>query len=78
MTSTFSPHFEILPAARELFGPAFQPSESLKAMVYFDDGDLKVLSRDDRIALVNAVSAVRELPTVKVLSSKLAAKVNLL
>ena len=67
-----------LAAARELFGPAFQPSESLKAMVYFDDGDLKTLSRDDRVTLVNAVSAVRELPTVKVLSSKLAAKVNLL
>jgi hypothetical protein len=66
-----------LAAARELFGPAFQPSESLKAMVYFDDGDLKALSRDDRVTLVNAVSAVRELPAVKVLSSKLAAKVNL-
>ena len=46
-------------------------------MVYFEDGDLKVLSRDDRITLVRAVSAVRELPTVKILSSKLAASGNL-
>jgi hypothetical protein len=46
-------------------------------MVYFDDGDLKTLSRDDRVTLVNAVSAVRELPTVKVLSSKLTSNPNL-
>ncbi len=66
-----------LAAARELFGPAFQPSESLKAMVYFDDGDLKTLSREDRITLVNAVSAVRELPAVRILSSKLVTNRNL-
>lgn len=54
--------------------PAFQPSESLKAMVCFEDCDLKTLSRDDRITLVNAVSAVRELPTVRILSEKLATK----
>jgi hypothetical protein len=66
-----------LAAAREIFGPAFQPSESLKAMVYFEDGDLITLSRNDRVTLVNAVSAVRELPTVRILSNKLAAKTNL-
>lgn len=29
-----------LAAARLLFGPNFQPSESLKALVYHEDGDL--------------------------------------
>ena len=29
-----------LAAARLMYGQAFQPSESLKAMVYFEGGDL--------------------------------------
>ena len=61
-----------LAAARELFGPNFQPSESLKAMVYFEDGDLRTLTQEDKSILVNAVSAVRELPRVAIVSSRLA------
>src|SRR5665647_3929093 len=57
-----------LAAARELFGPNFQPSESLKAMVYFEDGDLQTLSQDEKNVLVKAVIAVRELPRVEVVS----------
>ncbi len=45
-----------LAAARAFFGAAFQPSESLKAMVYFADGDLRPLSRADKETLVKAVS----------------------
>jgi hypothetical protein len=60
-----------LAAARELFGPSFQPSESLKAMVYFSDGDLSTLTKDEKGTLVNAVSAVRDLPSVALLSGKL-------
>lgn len=61
-----------LTAAREIFGPNFQPSESLKALVYFADGDLRTLPQDDKSILVNAVSAVRELPRIALLSSRLA------
>ena len=61
-----------LAAARELFGPNFQPSESLKAMVYFEDGDLRTLTQEDKGTLVNAVAAVRELPRVAIVSSRLA------
>ena len=61
-----------LAAAREIFGPNFQPSESLKALVYFEDGDLRALTSEDKGILVNAVSAVRELPHVPLLSSRLA------
>lgn len=61
-----------LAAAREIFGPNFQPSESLKALVYFADGDLQTLSRDEKDTLVKAVSAVRDLPEVVILSQQLA------
>ena len=63
-----------LAAAREFIGPNFQPSESLKAMVYFKDGDLRMLPQEDKSILVNAVSAVRELPRVTLLSARLAAQ----
>jgi Nucleotidyl transferase AbiEii toxin, Type IV TA system len=56
-----------LSAAREMFGPNFQPSESLKAMVYFDDGDLQTLTQAEKTTLVNAVSRVRDLPVVTLL-----------
>lgn len=62
-----------LAAARALFGPAFQPSESLKALVYFPDGDLQTLTAQEKSTLVHAVSAVRELPAVSILARQLAA-----
>lgn len=60
-----------LAAAREIFGSHFQPSESLKAMVYFNDGDLCTLTKDEKSTLIKAVSAVRELPRVTILSRQL-------
>jgi hypothetical protein len=53
-----------LAAARRMYGPNFQPSESLKAMVYFEGGDLRTLSRNERETLIKAASAVRDLPRV--------------
>ncbi len=61
-----------LAAARAIFGPNFQPSESLKALVYFGDGDLHTLSQDEKSTLVTAVSAVRDLPEVVIVSKQLA------
>jgi len=61
-----------LAAAREIFGPQFQPSESLKALAYFDDGDLHTLTKDEKGTLIKAVSAVRDLPMVEILSKQLA------
>jgi hypothetical protein len=61
-----------LAAAREIFGPQFQPSESLKALTYFDDGDLHTLSKDEKNTLVKAVSAIRDLPMVEIRSKQLA------
>ena len=60
-----------LAAARLMFGPNFQPSESLKALVYFKDGDLQQLSKDEKATLTTAVEAVRDLPNVALLSDEL-------
>ncbi len=60
-----------LSAARALYGVNFQPSESLKAMVYFDDGDLRTLTKGERTCLIKAVSEVRDLPDVEVLNRQL-------
>lgn len=61
-----------LAAARELFGPAFQPSECLKALAYFEGGDLEILASETRAFLISAAAAVRDLPAVPVLSRRLA------
>lgn len=55
-----------LASARAMYGLAFQPSESLKAIAYFEGGDLYTLNKDERQILIDAVSAVRELPDVDI------------
>ena len=60
-----------LASAREMYGLNFQPSESLKAMVYFADGDLGTLSQLEKNTLVAAVSEVRDLPRVQILDRQL-------
>ena len=60
-----------LATARKFFGANFQPSESLKALVFFQDSDLATLTKEEKSVLVNAVSAVRELPRVEVRSQSL-------
>ena len=54
-----------LAAARLFFGRTFQPAESLKAMVYFRDGDLPQLSPVDRVTLINAASAAGALARIE-------------
>jgi hypothetical protein len=60
-----------LAAARSLFGPAFQPSECLKALVYFEGGDLNSLSEITRHLLIRAATAVGDLPSVPVVDKQL-------
>jgi hypothetical protein len=60
-----------LAAAREMFGGSFQPSESLKAIIYFEGGDLHLLSSETKETLAKAVSGIRELPQVKLAASTL-------
>jgi hypothetical protein len=61
-----------LAAARAMYGPIFQPSECLKALVYFEGGDLHTLSQDERNALIEAVSTVRSIPPVAIIARSLA------
>lgn len=60
-----------LASARAIFGPNFQPSESLKALVYDADGDLHTLSAAEKSILVSAVKEVRDLPVVNIVSKAL-------
>ncbi len=60
-----------LAGARALYGHSFQPSESLKALVYFEGGDLHRLSPQERALLIEAAVSVRTLPTIKIRSETL-------
>lgn len=60
-----------LSSARLLYGLNFQPSESLKALVYFNDGDLKTLTLEEKSQLVEAVKGVGNLPDVTLRSKSL-------
>jgi hypothetical protein len=44
---------------------------TLKALVYFNDGDLKTLPTPEKNTLVDAVKAVRDLPDVALRSTSL-------
>jgi hypothetical protein len=48
-----------LGAAAELYSPTFQPNEAVKALTYFEGGDLINLSAEDRSFLVQAASTMR-------------------
>jgi hypothetical protein len=62
-----------LAAARALYGPSFQPSEAMKALTYFEGGDLSQLGADARKTLTSAVAVVRHIPIVGLLSRSLSA-----
>lgn len=62
---------EALGGARALYGTEFQPSESLRALTYFGDGNLSSLSHDDRSILVTSAAAVRDIPDVAIISTVL-------
>lgn len=47
-----------LAAASRIYPDSFQPQLTLKALTYFDDGDLHILSESVRLGLVEAVRAV--------------------
>lgn len=61
-----------LAAAREMYGRSFQPSESLKALVYFEGGDLYTLSSEAKETLIEAAGNIRALPRVVLASYELA------
>jgi hypothetical protein len=62
---------EGLAAGRVLYGKAFQPSEALKAMTYFGDGNLREIPTNIREALIKASSSVKSVPVLAALSPSL-------
>jgi len=54
-----------LASARILYGETFQPTECLKALTYFEGGDLKSLKPAIRSRLIDAAAAVTALPSVR-------------
>lgn len=57
--------------ARLLFGNEFQPSESLKALVYFQGGDLTTLDDQIKNILIDSVKQVKHLPQVKLAANSI-------
>jgi hypothetical protein len=53
----------------------FAAQEALKALTYFDAGDVRLLSWSARQRLIAAASAVREIPEARILSPELSALV---
>jgi hypothetical protein len=51
-----------LAGAAALYSPTFQPSEAMKALTYFEEGDLASLSQDDRELLIHSVIHARNKP----------------
>lgn len=60
-----------LAGAAALYGPVFQPSEAMKALTYFEGGDLAILSSDDRECLIRAVVNARNKPAATILNRSL-------
>ena len=67
-----------LAASRRLSGPAFQPQEALRALTYFEGGDLDGLGQKDKDELRRAVAEAGELPELEIVSHALAVPVELL
>jgi Nucleotidyl transferase AbiEii toxin, Type IV TA system len=61
-----------LACAAALYEPQFNPAVVLKALTYFEDGDLPTLARDVQQLLVNAAANVRELPEVRCVAPRIA------
>jgi len=62
-----------LASAAALYGPSFQPSEAMKALTYFEGGDLAALDAVDKKALIDAVARVRHVPLATLASKSLSA-----
>ena len=63
-----------LGAARTMYGPAFAPSECLRALTFFDDGDLPTVDSETRQVLRNeaaAASRIYPIPEIPAVSKQL-------
>lgn len=61
-----------LAAAELLFAPGFQPAESLRALTFFEDGDLPSLTDAEKRQLQRAAVSVQALPPVRLAAASFA------
>ncbi len=61
-----------LACAIALYGVQFNPSIVLKALTYFEDGDLPTLAPDIPQLLIEAAANVREIPEVPLVAARIA------
>ena len=57
-----------LAGASQMYKGAFQSSESLKALVYCEGGDLDLLTKQEKEVLIGAARQIRDLPSVNRIS----------
>ena len=60
-----------LAAAAAMYYPAFQPSEAIKALAYFEGGDLASLTQSERKFLSGEVAGIRRVPAFGLASRSL-------
>ncbi|HLY01227.1 MAG TPA: nucleotidyl transferase AbiEii/AbiGii toxin family protein [Candidatus Cybelea sp.] len=63
---------EGLGSARAIYGAQFAPAETLKALTYFEGGDLQTLSVADRQFLTAQAGEVQHIPTIALAAPSLA------
>lgn len=63
-----------LGAAKALYRESFNPMISLKALTYFQDGDLPTLPESTKVLLTEAASQVRSIPQIPRRSERIAAE----
>jgi Nucleotidyl transferase AbiEii toxin, Type IV TA system len=61
-----------LGCAVAVYGEQFNPAIVLKALTYFEDGDLPTIASDIRRLLIDAAANVREIPELRCASPRLA------
>lgn len=62
-----------LAAAAAMYSPSFQPSEAIKALTYFEGGDLASLPEGEKALLTRAVAEIRHVPVAGLASRSLSA-----
>ena len=60
-----------LGAAQSLFSSMFPPAEAMRALTYFEGGDLNLLSKDDKITITRAVSSTGPIEAMPIIARHL-------
>lgn len=63
-----------LDCAMALYGETFNPAIVLKALTFFEDGDLKTLSSDVREVPIEAARSVRKIPEIHCVAQHVSAE----